>query len=207
MKKRTMIFVTAMVLLFAMVTGATIAYMTDESNVVTNTFTYGNITIYLDETDIDGSKKGVIPGVTPDGRDAENEYKILPSTTYTKDPVVRIAEGSEECYIFVKVENGFSEYEDSENTIASQMAALGWKAVDGKTDVFYYAKTNATEGDVLKGGDTATVFNQLAIGSQVNNENIETASEAEIIVKAYAVQSQGFNNAAEAWSGAPLAGW
>lgn len=94
MKKRTIALLMVAVMLFAVVTGSTIAWLTTKSETVTNTFTVGDINISLDETNIDG---------TSPARDTANAYKMIPGQKYVKDPIVHVQSGSEPCYVFVKV--------------------------------------------------------------------------------------------------------
>ena len=69
------------------------AYLTS-SDTVTNTFTVGKVEIKLDETDV----------TNPTGpRVKANSYKLMPGTTYTKDPTVTVKAGSEESYVRMKV--------------------------------------------------------------------------------------------------------
>ena len=113
----TVLLVTASVL-------GTMAYLTSQDQVV-NTFTVGNVAITLDETDVDvnGDKDS-------EDRVKANEYKLLPGHTYTKDPIVHVDADSEDCYLFVKVENGIAAIE-ADTKVADQMAEKGWVAVGG----------------------------------------------------------------------------
>jgi len=74
--------------------GATLAYLTDTES-VTNTFTVGNVSIDLNETDVDG-----------DGT-KKNGYHLVPGQTYTKDPTVTIKANSEPSFVrmFVTVQD------------------------------------------------------------------------------------------------------
>ena len=98
MKKRTVALVLAIVLVFAVAVGGTVAYLTSTAS-VENTFTVGSVKINLDEAK-----------VTPDGAPVEgadrvmaNDYKLMPGHTYTKDPTVTVLEGSEDSYVRMKV--------------------------------------------------------------------------------------------------------
>ncbi|MBQ7313552.1 MAG: hypothetical protein IJW81_08225, partial [Clostridia bacterium] len=84
----------------------TMAYLTDEE-AVTNTFTVGKVGLTLDELDVDNDGD-TTDNITVDNtvRDQANEYHLLPGHTYIKDPTVHIDETSEDCWVFVKVENG-----------------------------------------------------------------------------------------------------
>lgn len=183
------------VLLVVASVGVTVAYLTSTSDVATNTFTVGNVTITLDEAKVNvyGNE------VENAGRVTENTYKLLPGHEYTKDPVVHVAQGSEECYLFVKVVDGIAAIE-ADTTVAAQMAAKGWTKVDGTDNVYAYG----TKVDARNAAQNITVFEKFTVktGADVAAYNGKT-----ITVQAYAVQADGFNNAAAAYAAAPLSTW
>ena len=72
------------VILCGLVTG-TLAWLIDETKPIENEFTPSDITINLTESD-------------------DLDLKMVPGATITKDPKVTVEGGSEECYVFVKVE-------------------------------------------------------------------------------------------------------
>ena len=198
MKKRTMIFITAMVLLFAIVTGSTIAYMTSKSATVTNTFTYGNIKITLDEAPVDANGKK-----TTGTRGTANEYKLIAGSTYDKDPTVHIAANSESCYIFVNVQNNLKAQNLGGATIDSQMTNLGWKKATStgagtNCTVWYKATAFATSNDV----QDVVLFNTIDIATSVQGS--ETTSSSSVVIEAYAVQSANLDTAVKAYNAAPL---
>lgn len=216
MKKRTMIFVTAMVLLFAMVTGSTLAYMTSKSGTVTNTFTYGNIKITLDELDVDeddnanDNKEYTVGGVTTI-RDTANQYKLIAGSTYVKDPTVHIQPNSESCYIFVNVQNNLLKAGLGGETIETQMSAKGWTKAnatisDDACTVWYKASAFATSESV----QDAVLFETVDIAATVGGS--ESTSSSSIVIEAYAVQSanmkdgNGNLSAIAAYNKAPLTG-
>ena len=122
--RKVLLAVCCAALLVCVTIGATVAYLTSQDT-VTNTFTVGKVQITLDEAkaNADGS---LVPNAE---RVKANSYKLLPGHTYTKDPTVHVAAGSEDCWLFVKVVNGIADIEDENNTIADQMTANGWTLV------------------------------------------------------------------------------
>ena len=175
----------------------TMAYLTDNKK-VTNTFTVGSVAITMDETDVNlaGQKDG-------DVRVQQNTYKLLPGHVYTKDPQIHVDPTSEDCYLFVKVENGIAaiESKDADKSVAAQMVANGWTKVEGQTNV--YVKMNGNALQIVKGGETVNVFETLTIdGATVDKTKLEQYKNATITVTAYAVQKDGFEgkNAAEIWN-------
>lgn len=92
-KSKALLLTLCAVLLVAASVLGTMAYLTS-TDTVTNTFTVGKVEIKLDETDV----------TNPNGpRVKANSYKLMPGTTYTKDPTVTVLKGSEESYVRMKV--------------------------------------------------------------------------------------------------------
>lgn len=138
-----------------------------------NTFTVGNVTITLDETDVDDS--------TPDvDRDTANTYRLVPGSSYTKDPTIHVAEGSEDCYVFVKVENGLVDIE-ADTTIAEQMTTEGWTDVAERENIYQKA-------DKVVAGADVVVFETLNIAP---NADVAAYADANITVTAFAIQAEG----------------
>ena len=173
------------VLLVVTTVFVTMAYLTSKDS-VTNTFTVGKVTITLDEAKVtaDGEK------VQGADRVKENKYHLIPGHFYVKDPTIHVANGSEECWLFVKVENGLANAEASGATsIESQMANKGWTKVEG-TDVYAYATKQAAGANVI-------VFDSFTIAGTTD---VSLYEKEKIIVTAYAIQADGFASAAEAWT-------
>lgn len=176
------------VLLVVTTVFVTMAFLTSKDT-VTNTFTVGKVTITLDEADVKSDGTYVS---NKDARVDANEYKLIPGHTYIKDPTIHVADDSEECWLFVKVENGLANAEaEGTTSIASQMAAKGWTKVDG-TDVYAYATKQVAGADVV-------VFDTFKIAGTTDVSQYE---DAEIVVTAYAIQADGFATAAAAWADA-----
>ena len=92
-KSKALLLTLCAVLLVAASVLGTMAYLTSTAK-VENTFTIGKVEITLDETDV----------TNPNGpRVTANSYKLMPGTTYTKDPTVTVKAGSEESYVRMKV--------------------------------------------------------------------------------------------------------
>lgn len=97
-KSKALLLTLCAVLLIAASVLGTMAYLTS-TDTVTNTFTVGKVEIKLDEA------KVTADGIPVEGaaRVTENSYKLMPGTTYTKDPTVTVKAGSEESYVRMKV--------------------------------------------------------------------------------------------------------
>lgn len=173
MKKKTLALVLALTLLVAGVVGSTLAWLTDQTAEVKNTFTVGDINIGLTETTTD--------------------YKMVPGNTIAKDPTVTVKANSEACWLFVKV----TESTDLKDFITYAIAE-GWTALPG-VDGVYYREVPASAADqpfsVLK-GDAVTV------NSDVTKEMLTAKDFANptLTFKAYAVQRDHFATADAAWA-------
>lgn len=196
-KKAIIAAVCAVMLVVGSVAG-TMAYLTSTAT-VTNTFTVGNVAITLDELDVDNSTDN-------EERDQANSYKLMPGHTYTKDPTVHVGANSEDCYLFVKVDNQIAGIEGA-TTVANQMAAKGWTAVNGQTGVYVYVGTasGATNPVVVTKNANVPVFENFTISGTVDNTTLAGYTGKTITVTAYAIQADGFNGktASEIWT----AGW
>lgn len=201
MKKtqKALLLMLCAVLLVVTTVFTTIAFLTDNDSVV-NTFTIGKVDITLDEAKV--TSAGVVDG---NDRVKENNYKLMPGHTYTKDPTVHVQSGSEDCYLFVKVENGISAIEDSTINISAQMAAKGWLALGGdNANIYVYVgiEANATAPKSAHAGDDVVVFEQFKVKENVTD--FSNYSNAQIAITAYAVQADSFagKTATEIWNAA-----
>ncbi len=161
MKKKTLALVLALTLLVAGVVGGTLAWLTDQTAEVKNTFTVGDINIGLTETTAD--------------------YKMVPGNTIAKDPTVTVKANSEACWLFVKV----TESTDLKDFITYAIAE-GWTALPG-VDGVYYREVPASAADQtfsVLAGDAVTVK------SDVTRTMLETAKTdaPTLTFKAYAIQ-------------------
>ena len=193
--KALLLTLCAVLLVTASVLG-TMAFLTSTDE-VKNTFTVGQVKITLDEKDTDDS--------TPNAdRDKANAYHLLPGKEYEKDPTVHVNAVSEDSWIFVKVENGIADFEAATSTeeggyktIADQIVAKGWTALDGVTGVYYKSYDKSTTGADL------VVFENFKMADNANNVdgwgNI-SADTTKVTVTAYAVQKDGFTTASAAWT-------
>lgn len=173
MKKKTLALVLALTLLVAGVVGGTLAWLTDQTAEVKNTFTVGDINIGLTETTTD--------------------YKMVPGNTIAKDPTVTVKANSEACWLFVKVTKS-----ENLDTFITYAIAEGWTALPG-VDGVYYREVPASAADQtfsVLAGDAVTVK------SDVTRTMLETAKTdaPTLTFKAYAIQKDHFATADAAWA-------
>lgn len=212
--RRILLTVCSAALLVCVTVGATVAYLTSTAT-VTNSFTIGNVTITLDEADTDlygnpvtavRDTDGKITSTTPANSVAEatrgtsNTYKLMPGHSYTKDPTVHVAAGSENSWLFVKVENGIANYEATDSTyttIANQIATKGWTALTGVDNVYYKQYTSQ---DTVRDEVVFENFKIADSAQDVNGWSNINTTDTKITITAYAVQKDGFDTADAAWT-------
>lgn len=176
--------------------GGTIAWLTSTTGTVTNTFTVGKVTITLDEAKVNPYGKpvddsGKVVDLENAPRQTENTYKLLPGHTYTKDPTIHVAADSEDCWVYVKIENQIADIEDTNATIHSEMIADGkWTLVDTKNNVYAYKET-------VSAGDDVVVFSDFKLAE---NANVASYADKTIKITGYAIQADGINDAATGWT-------
>lgn len=180
--RKVLLLVLCLVLVVSATVMGTMAYLTDQTAEVKNTFTVGKVDIDLYET--------------KDGQPVmANEYQLIPGATYAKDPTVEVKADSEDCYLFVKFqENGnASTYI---NYTSNLTAENGWTQVPGETNVWYreVKKADTIKSWKLLADDKITINAET-----VTNNSMNTAKNAELVYTAYACQSAGLTYA-EAWT-------
>ena len=176
---KTLIVALAVMLVIGCAVGGTLAWLTDTTDPVTNTFTVGNINISLAET--------------------KTDFKMVPGATIGKDPKVTVKAGSEACWLFVEV----TESDNLDNFI-NYTIATGWTQLPGVSGVYYRevedlsASTTNKEYSVLT-SDQVTVKDTVTKG-MMDAISAGTATAPTLTFKAYAVQKAGVATAADAWA-------
>ena len=178
MKKKVLALVLAMVLLVVGVAAGTLAWLTSKSDTVTNTFTTSDIKVELEET--------------------KNDFKMVPGFTIDKDPKVTVKAGSEDCYLFVKLEKS-----SNFDSFLTYVTAENWTLLTG-VDGVYYRVVRASNADQSFG---ILKDNKVTVLSTVTKEMMNGLTQdtyPTLTVSAYA--SQLYKSAgeefteAEAWA-------
>lgn len=161
--------------------GGSIAWLMTETEPVKNIFTYGDIDITLEETTGD-------------------KYKMTPGKTLAKDPKITVLADSEDCWLFVKVEESavekLSDYID-------YIIADGWTALDGVPGVYYREVDNSAENVTYSvlAGDKVTVKDSV---TKEMLEKLDDSNYPTLTFTGYAVQRDAniaaIDTAAEAWA-------
>ena len=176
---RTFIAVLALVLVIGCAVGGTAAWLATKSDSIVSTFTYGDINIELTETEPEKKPAKIIPGV-----DIEKALKVT------------VKADSEDCWLFVKVEKAGTFVKDK----VTYSVADGWTKGDG-TEIpenVYYRTVDAAETDkdfgVLKD-------DKVVVSEELTKEDIkDIKTEPTLTFTAYAVQRDGIDKVADAWT-------
>lgn len=205
-KNKIMLSVISGLLVAAVAVGGTLAYLSDKSNMVTNTFNVGagyeedddgHVGLWLDETDV----------TNPESRtEIGNEYEDLqPGSIVEKDPTFHLTAGSTDSYVFAQV------------TGVDEMIKAGYyftvvepeKLVDPAASAFnekwVKVADNGVDGDagfnglyIYKDGDDGIVsggeameamFNWVKLGSGVDNEGFAAIAPSAVDIRGVAVQA------------------
>lgn len=175
------------VLLVGATIAGTVAYLTSQVQ-VSNTFTSGNVAITMNEAkaDLYGTP------ADPEVRVESNEYKLIPGHQYTKNTKITVDPKSETCYLFVKIDAKFASVTD----VDARLVALKWKPIAAGSTVYYYCADN-NNGAVVEAGSSITVIEHFKVNTDFDptSDNFTSANFV-----AYAVQSDGFGTAVDAWN-------
>lgn len=203
-KNKIMLSVISGLLVAAVAVGGTLAYLSDKSNMVTNTFNVGagyveedgHVGLWLDEVDI----------ANPGSRtEIGNEYEDLqPGSIVEKDPTFHLTNKSTDSYVFAQV------------TGVDEMIAAGYfftvakpeKLVDPVSafnEKWVKVADNGVEGDagfnglyiykdgvdgIVSGGEAMeAMFNWVKLGSDVDNEEFAAIKPSAVDIRGVAVQA------------------
>ena len=175
--------------------GGTIAWLTDKSETVQNTFSSSDIAIDLKETkNPDGSE--TVGGVT------RWNAELVPGKSYSKNPIVTVKkETTVPVYLFVKVNEGTSKtYLDYQ--LAWEVENSGWTKLDGVTGTVYYRAVEPMtpaedQSWNLIVNDQITVKSNLLKAGSTSTDGSPVMPAGESVPKmeftAYAIQQHGMN--------------
>lgn len=178
--KKVVALILVLVLALGGVIGGTFAWLVAKSDPVVNTFTYGDINIDLEETDT---------GLDEDENPDTNDYKMIPGQEIPKDPTVTVQDGSESCWLFVKLKKSanFDDFMDYD-------MADGWSLLDG-TDNVYFRRVMADDAEKefeVIANNTVTV--KESVTKEMLNA-LDLDNYPKLTIRAYAVQYAGFETA------------
>lgn len=211
-KKKILMTVMSLALVLVVAVGGTLAYLSDKSNTVTNTFNVGNgyedegnhTGLWLDEKDWDGKDE---EGKPAERTETGNEYgELMPGSVVEKDPTFHLTAGSTDSYVFAEVKGvndmikaGYVFTVSDPSGLNDPTSAFGarWKKVDGKPGFdglyVYVVNSKALEDQVkygVAGGtDLDALFNFVKLKSGIANEDFDKIALSNVYVRGVAVQT------------------
>lgn len=170
----------ALVLVLGIAIGGTIAWLTDTTDDVVNTFTTSDVDIELTET--------------------KKDFQMVPGHTIEKDPIVTVLKKSEDAWVFVKVD----ESENLKNYINYEIDANNWKPLEGVDGVYYTKYESRDDVDI---SIKVLKDNKVTVNADVTKSDMDGLTDAtypKLTFTAYACQYMKDNTtpftAAEAWN-------
>lgn len=176
---RALVVLLAVVLVIGCAAGGTVAYLVSKPAAITNTFTVGDINAELTET--------------------TTTYHIVPGVDIAKDPVATIKAGSEDCYLFVKVDEANWPTSTETGTATRKVdykIAAGWIPLADENGVYYREVTRSEANQAFKilDGDKVTVSSSLT-----KEELNKVTTQPTLTFTVYAVQKAQVADATMAW--------
>jgi len=158
-RNRILLTALAALLLVTLTIGGTMAWLSATSAPVTNTFTTSKVGVSIDE-------------------EAE-DFKMVPGATITKDPVVTLAAGSEDAWVFVKItkSDNLDTYIENYTPDTANWFSCG-------NNVWVYKEP-------LSAGDTARFLETVKVKDSVTADNMTAAetNKPTLTFTPYAIQS------------------
>ena len=180
--KKVLLLALCAILLVGATIAGTVAYLTSQKT-VTNTFTVGKVSITLTEDKINVQTGEKLTGSEAGTTDNLQNIELVPGREIEKNPVITVSNDSEECYLFVKIENGLT----SAGTINGME---DWVLVDTtlNTDTVKYYRYETT----ADAGDEIAVFTSFTCNATIT-EYDAALDGATIVITAYAIQAENLN--------------
>lgn len=171
--KKTLTIALSMVLVAAIAVTGTLAFLTDESDVLVNRFTFGNTEVEIAEPTWTAALGG------------EEAMKVNPGQTVAKDPTVTV-KGSEEVYVYAYVNNALADY--------VTIGAIGsnWTAVNGPDGLAGLYRYNTKVTPAADGTELEPLFEEVTISDEITQKMLEENNpftNGTITVQAYVHQA------------------
>lgn len=190
MKKKVTAIALAVCILAVAVIGATMAYFTDTDS-KTNTFTFGGVDIELTEKSEKDEQNKIHAGTEKDGGFTYDT--VLPGLVYSKVPKVEVKEGPAWVIITATVPTVYDWDGLFNNTVSTDFTMVK-KPVGANTVYYFYAK------NPVQPGDSVTPFTEVKINPALTQDDVKNLPTFNVVVNAYGIQKDGFDNAQEAFA-------
>lgn len=208
-KKKLLTAIMSLSLVAVVGIGGTLAYLSDKTELVTNTFEVGSgyvgQGIVLDESEVQFNKTERTETVNTQNRKQGNEYPdLLPGDERTKDPTVWMSVGSVESYVFINIEGADILAEDGV-TINDFNDGGEWVKVDNRRGIDgIYRYKEIVDVRTVEGknkGDLVAVdqlFSKVTFSGDTTNEEFAEVKKnglTDLVIQAAAVQAANIDEA------------
>lgn len=193
--KKKLTTVLAIVLVVALSVAGTYAYLTAQTDTVTNTFTAAGLAsnFSLDESKANQQPDGSYT-LDVKTRVQENAYSVVPKVNLAKDPTVHVTlEKNVGAYVFLAVDDNLGD------GLTATIDSTQWTALNktytanGAEWTIYYKQLAGSE-------NPAQVDINVLADQQIVVGDTVAADCGNIVFNAYLTQSAGFTSALDAWN-------
>lgn len=170
----------------------TVAWLTDKTDEVKNTFTTADIKISLTETE--------------NVKDGAWSAQLVPGKEYGKNPIVKVESDTDvDIYLFVKVDDTVSQYLSYTNNLTAE--GSGWTKLSETENVWFRTvkTTDSTKEWPLIGDNKVTVKDSIVkqgtdVTGTTNIVMPDDNTDLHLTYTAYAIQMEGSTSAVDAWA-------
>ena len=156
----------------------TLAWLSATTDPVVNYFSGGAIALTLDEAPVDTDGKAI------DGdRVQENHYKYMAGAELDKDPTVTVLANSEDCYVYVCVDN-----ELPGDLFSIDINTTAWTLVSTSGNMTIYRYATAVESSTSDQALTP-VFTKVTVSENLTSDDITELGTKTLTVTAFAIQT------------------
>ena len=196
MKKKLLALILSVAVVASIAAAGTLAYLTAQTDDVVNTFTVGNIQIDLKEHVVDNEGN-----LTEEATIEQIYSRVLPGEVINKDPFVTVEEGSEDCYVYVCVDNKLNTIEIPSGVVATMLDVdtSKWVAVSDPTANKVVYRLGDLAVSAYDGAVTEYVFKHVIFNDELTNDDMlaiqAAAGSNTITIQAFAHQAENLNRA------------
>lgn len=212
-KNKIVMSVISGLLVAAVAVGGTLAYLSDKSNMVTNTFNVGSgyewdedhehQGLWLDETANPAPGENPVVISETDRTETGVDYtEMYPGTVVAKDPTFHLTEGSTDSYVFARVTGADAmiaagyvisdiDLGDFDVEPTSSVNEMAWEKVaddddanDAGFDGIYRYRTTVKGGE-----DLISLFNSVKLSKDVDNDEFDAILPSSMDIQGVAIQT------------------
>ena len=190
MKKKVLVSAGALALAVGVTAAGTLAYLQDNTDAVTNNFTYNaasqNVSLTLFEHKLNAD--GLTVGSEEIAEGASQDYKIIPGATAVKDPTLRVTSGDTKVYVYAEV------VETDSGEVLTPNMADGWTELEdvaGANGGTVYVLTASQSGGVNTGmqDGAAKTADYKVLESVTYASSMDEDKTGSIVVYGYVVDA------------------